>query len=202
MSQQCCDQRSLGKIILLNGTPRAGKSSIVSQIQETFPGIWVNLGVDCYMAMTPKHLLPGIGLRPGGERPDLEPAVETMYLALYAAIAAQSRMGVNVVADVGHHDWYQSLEPLFPRCLKLLEGLPVTVVGVECPLEEILKRREATGYPARDENGQVLEPIQRWQDWVHKNKTYHMVVDTARLSPEECAQQIYKAVFDSEPTTL
>ena len=58
-----------GKIIILNGTPRSGKSSIATVIQETFEGLWMNIGVDQFMQMTPQKYLPGIGLRPGGERP-------------------------------------------------------------------------------------------------------------------------------------
>ena len=33
-----------GQIIILNGAPRSGKSSIVTVIQETFDGVWLNLG--------------------------------------------------------------------------------------------------------------------------------------------------------------
>jgi len=53
--------------------------------------------------MTPEKYLPGIGLRPGGERPDLEPLIMTLYHAMYETIAAHSRLGLNVVVDVGHH---------------------------------------------------------------------------------------------------
>ena len=60
----------MGKIILLNGAPRSGKSSIAAVIQNTFPGIWINLGVDNYMKTIPQSLQPGIGLRPGGELPE------------------------------------------------------------------------------------------------------------------------------------
>ena len=37
---------SPGWIVVLNGPPRSGKSSIVDVIQETFDGPWLNLGVD------------------------------------------------------------------------------------------------------------------------------------------------------------
>ncbi len=57
--------QELGQIIILNGAPRSGKSSIVAVIQETFDGLWMNLGVDRFMQMTPARYLPGIGLRPG-----------------------------------------------------------------------------------------------------------------------------------------
>jgi chloramphenicol 3-O phosphotransferase len=73
-----------GQIIILNGAPRAGKSSIVIVIQDTFEGPWMNLGVDVYVRhITPDRCRPGIGLRPGGERPDLEPLIPIFYAALY-----------------------------------------------------------------------------------------------------------------------
>ena len=75
---------SPGRIVILNGTPRAGKSRIATAIQATIPGVWMNLGVDRFKAMTPDRYQPGIGLRPGGERPDLEPLVATLYRAMYA----------------------------------------------------------------------------------------------------------------------
>jgi chloramphenicol 3-O phosphotransferase len=33
-----------GQIVILNGAPRSGKSSIVEAIQDTFDGVWMNLG--------------------------------------------------------------------------------------------------------------------------------------------------------------
>lgn len=86
-----------GQIVILNGPPRAGKTSIAEAIQETFDGPWINLGVDAFMRMTPARFRPGIGLRPGGERPDLEPFVRAALAALYDSIAAHSRHGLNVV---------------------------------------------------------------------------------------------------------
>ena len=35
----------LGQIVILNGTPRSGKSSIAAAIQASFDGVWMNLGV-------------------------------------------------------------------------------------------------------------------------------------------------------------
>lgn len=42
-----------GQIIILNGAPRSGKSSIARAIQESFDGAWINLGVDSYEQITP-----------------------------------------------------------------------------------------------------------------------------------------------------
>ncbi|MDE2840107.1 MAG: chloramphenicol phosphotransferase, partial [Chloroflexota bacterium] len=96
-----------GQIIILNGAPRSGKSSIARVVLDTFAGVWVNLGVDGFKQLTSQRYSPGIGLRPGGElAATLEPLVPVLYAAMYESIAAHSRMGVNVVVDVGHHDAY------------------------------------------------------------------------------------------------
>ena len=180
-----------GQIVILNGAPRAGKSSIVAAIQETFEGVWMNLGVDRFMQMTPARYQPGIGLRPGGERPDLEPLIVTLYAALYDSIAAHSRLGLNVVAEFGHHDAYSVPRRILPDCARRLHGLPAFFVGVRCPVEVILARRQATGYyagPASDLP--ASDPVLRWQREVHIPGIYDLEVDTSVLSPAECAAVI------------
>jgi chloramphenicol 3-O phosphotransferase len=45
----------------------------VEVIQQTFDGAWMNLGVDVFSGyVTPPRYRPGMGLRPGGERPEIE----------------------------------------------------------------------------------------------------------------------------------
>jgi len=60
---------SPGRIVILNGAPRAGKSSIVTEIQETFDGAWMNLGVDVARAMTPPRCQPGATPASAARRP-------------------------------------------------------------------------------------------------------------------------------------
>ena len=182
-----------GQIIILNGAPRSGKSSIASTIQETFDGVWMNLGVDRSMQATPARYQPGIGLRPGGERPDLEPLVAVLYGALYDAIAAHSRLGLNVVVDVGHHDAYAVPQGILFDSARRLDGLPVLFVGVRCPIEVVMERRRNTGYNAPVPAGaldEVPAPVLRWQREVHIPGIYDLEVDTSILSPAECAEAI------------
>jgi chloramphenicol 3-O phosphotransferase len=183
--------QAIGQIIILNGAPRSGKSSIVAVIQDTFEGVWMNLGVDRYMQMTPTRYLPAIGLRPGGERPDIEPLVPILYRALYASIAAHSRLGLNVVVDVGHHDAYAISRGILPACARQLTGLPVLFVGVHCPIEIIMERRRATGWNSDSPADAPLpEPVRRWQQAVHSPGIYDLEVDTSLLSPQACAARI------------
>lgn len=187
-----------GRIVILNGAPRSGKSSIAAAVQDQLDGIWMNLGVDVFARhVTPARYRPGIGLRPGGERPDLEPFVVASYSAMYDSIAAHSRSGLNVVVDVGHHDAYSVRRNILSRCLERLEGLPVLLVGVRCPIEVVMDRRRASPagrYVVGSPDEPVPEPVRRWQREVHEPGIYDLEVDTSRLSPEACAARIRRCL--------
>jgi chloramphenicol 3-O phosphotransferase len=174
-----------GQIVILNGAPRSGKSSIAAQIQDSFDGVWLGLGVDAWAAVTPPRLRPGIGLRPGGERPDLEPEIQRLYAGLYEAVAANSRAGLNLVVDVGHHDAYSGPLGILPGCARRLAGLSVLFVGVRCPIEEIMRRRnaDATGRYVGGAQDHPPAPVRLWQSEVHKPGIYDLEVDAGMLSP-------------------
>ncbi len=201
------EQPEPGQIVILNGAPRAGKSSIVTVIQDTFEGIWMNLGVDLFGGhATPKSFRPGIGLRPGpgpsfgGDAPELEPLVPVLFAGVYESIAAHSRLGLNVVVDIGHHG---AIHPdVLGDCARRLAGLPVLFVGVRCPIDEILKRRRDSPpgrYVAGSPGGPVPPPVLLWQEEVHKPGIYDLEVDTSLLSPEECAEVIRKRLGEGPP---
>jgi chloramphenicol 3-O phosphotransferase len=179
-----------GQVVILNGAPRSGKSTIASAIQETFPGAWVNIGVDVARAMTPRELQPGIGLRPGEESHPVAAAVPVLYAALWASVAAHARLGLNVVADVGLYD-----VAIAQAAAQRLDGLPVLFVGVRCDVETIMQRRRSSGaqtYVVAPAGGPVPEPVLRWQNEVHAHWAYDVEVDTARHTPGECAAEIRK----------
>ena len=186
-----------GRIVILNGVPRSGKSSIVAVIQQDFPGPWMNLGVDVHaMQVTPPRYRPGIGLRPGGERPEVATLVPIFYAALYDSIAAHSRVGLNVVADVGHHAATPTGRAVLADSARRLAGLPVLFVGVRCPIEAIMQRRRA-GQAGREgvylsgpPEEPVPTPVLRWQDAAHAPGLYDLEVDSGTLSPQACADQI------------
>lgn len=200
-----------GQIVILNGAPRSGKSSIVAAMQESFSGIWMNIGVDVFVRhVTPPGLRPGIGLRPGGERRDLEAHLPRLYEAFYGAVAAHSRQGLNVVVDAVHHDAYTQPLNILKRLPGWLEGLPVMLVGVRCPIDIIMARRRAgqSGREGEYETGgqgdAVPEPVLRWQRHVHQPGVYDLEVDTSMLRPADCAEAIRQALAAglSRPTAL
>ena len=184
-----------GRIVILNGVPRSGKSTIARAMQDKLTGNWINLGVDVASMALPPALRPGIGLRPGGERPDLEPHIPSLYFALYDSIAAHARLGFDVVADLGHHDSYSRSLGILPDCARRLAGLGVLFVGVRCPLDVIMARRNADpqgGFYASGEG--VPEPVQRWQDAVHMPGIYDLELDTSLLDADQCVLEIANAL--------
>lgn len=184
-----------GRIVILNGAPRSGKSSIAAAMQASLPGNWINLGVDAQNRSLPDALMPGIGLRPGGERPDLEPMVVALYLALYDSIAAHARQGFDVVADLGHHDSYSTPLGILPACARRLADFDVLFAGVHCPIEVIMARRNADpqgGFYAAGSG--VPEPVRRWQEAVHVPGIYDLTVDTGTMTPEDCVAAIARAL--------
>ena|SRR3569833_402303 len=182
-----------GRVVLLNGAPRSGKSSIARALQAR--GDWMAFGVDAMMAMTPAHLQPGIGLRPGGERPDLEAFVQRSYGALFDTLRLFSHRGLDVVSDVGLHDNYSRPLGIMEMYRTALAGSPVLLVGVYCPIEAIMARRNADPQGGHYEAGDTVPPpVQRWQDTVHAGKRYDLRLDTSQLTPGQCAERIETAL--------
>lgn len=189
-----------GWIVVLNGAPRSGKSSIVAIVQETFEGVWMNLGVDVFARqVTPKRYQPGMGLRPGEEAHPLYSLQPALYAAFYGSIAAHSRAGLNVVADVGHHR-----RDILIDCARRLDGLPALLVGARCPVDVIMRRRNAST-PGAYATGTVDDPpapVRLWQTAVHDPGIYDLEVDTSVLTPEQCAAAIRQRLRDGPGTAF
>lgn len=185
-----------GILVVLNGAPRSGKTSIVREIQACLPGIWLNLGVDAWRSgVMPPAIQPGIGLRPGGERPDIEVHLPGLFIALYQSAVAHCRLGFNVVMDLGHHDSYSESLGILEACSAVACEETSYLVGVKCPLETTLERRRGASEEGRSyESSQAGEvppgPVTQWQEEVHKHGVYDLTLDTSVLSPQQCAEQI------------
>lgn len=196
---------SLGRVVLLNGAPRSGKSSIVAALQARSDAPWLNLGVDVFSRhVTPPRLRPGMGLRPGGgERPDIEALLPSLYAAFYDSVAAHSRHGFDVAVDVGHHDAYARPLAILEDAARRLDGLPAWLIGVSCPLEVIVERREGSPdgeyAPAHDAEGRIAASVLRWQEEVHRPGIYDLVVDTAENDPDRCAERILRHLEEGPP---
>ena len=109
-------------IVVLNGVPRSGKSSIARALQASSEEPWMNLGVDAFAHITPERFRPGIGLRPGGGRPDLEAHLPMLFDALYASVIALHRCGLLRCVQTQSKRFHPVYSPSFRK----LEGLIAT----------------------------------------------------------------------------
>jgi len=179
--------------VILNGPPRSGKSSIASAIRGLGPRAWVCLGVDASMSQLPEALRPGIGLRPGGGRPDLEELVVAQYQGLWESIAAHAQRGVDVVVDVGLHESFSKPRAIRRDAARRLAGMAILFVAVRCPLEVIWERR-ARSWGQSESEAALREAVQRWQVEVHEGLVYDLELDTSVLTPQECADLVLKRI--------
>ena len=131
-----------------------------------------------------------------------------LFDALYAAVRAWSSVGLNVVVDVGHHDDYSKPLGILSKVARGLRAWPAYLVGVRCPVEVIMARREAGAggdggrYVTSGPRGAVPDVVDRWERAVHDPGVYDLEVDTSTSTPEACAEAIGRRVESGPPTAL
>ena len=127
---------------------------------------------------------------------------------MYESVAAHSRAGLNVVVDVGHHEAHSVPLGTLTDAAGRLSGLPAFLIGVRCPVDVIMERRNAR-QPGREgmyEHGSADRPVPPqvalWQREVHIPGIYDLDVDTSVMSPSECAEAIRQRLAVGPPEAL
>jgi chloramphenicol 3-O phosphotransferase len=160
-----------GAILFLNGASSSGKSSIAKALQAMIEQPCFHLCIDDYLQALQKDLWA----RQEVVRREWCHIID----GFHAAAAAIARAGNLVIVD----DVLEAEPPWVENLLTLFEGLDVIFVGVHCPLSELEKRER--------ERGDRKRGMARLQfDQVHAQALYDVEVDTAELSPQECATMI------------
>ena len=181
-----------GRVILLNGSSSAGKTTLAHAIQRLSTRPIQHISLDQFRdGMCGRYR--GMNSKPGepGTRglnviPAPGPTTELSFgdvgqltlRGMRRAIAAFATVGIDVVADD------LLLEPSFlADYLVALDGLAVTFVGVRCPFAVVDERERAR--PGRFP-GTAKAHFER----VHVGCRYDVEVDTSELSPRQCAEAI------------
>jgi chloramphenicol 3-O phosphotransferase len=115
-------------------------------------------------------------------------------------VAAHARLGLDVAVDAGLHESYSRPRHVRADCARRLEGLPVLLVGVRCPIDVIWqRRRDSWGQDPDAADGLLRAAVQRWQDGVHAAMPYDLEVDTSESTPGECARRIAARLAEGPP---
>lgn len=179
-----------GTIIILNGTSSSGKTTLLKALQAGFDEPFLDMGIDRFIWMLPKRYLDRplwddvLGLAASAGQ-----SGHRLATAMHHAIATVARLGNHVVAD------HVLVEPAWVQeCAQLFSELPAWLIGVRCPLA-IVEQREA----ARKDR--TLGQARAQYNVVHAHTFYDVEVDTAHLSPAECAQQIQQTIQSGQAPT-
>lgn len=192
-----------GKIILLNGTSSAGKTSIVAALQQLLSEPYLNAGLDKFVGMLPPRYLDldaplwqdvfvqTAAQANGRLTPHIHPGPigSQIVSGMHHTIAALARNGNNIIAD---HSLY---EPHWlAECVHLFSEFSTLFVGILCPLEVAEAREQAR-------QDRMMGSARAMYPFVHAHGLYDLEVDTSQGSVLACAQKIQDHMQHGPPPT-
>lgn len=168
-----------GRIVIINGASSSGKSSVIKALQGMLADPYLEMGLDRFIWALPKRYLDRplwddvLGLADAAGATGHQ-----LVCGMHRAIRALSLAGWNVVADhvLVEAAWAADLD-------EVLAGLPLTVIGLQCPLAVLEEREQAR----RD---RTLGQAAKQYPVIHRYARYDLMLDTSVLSPAECAVKI------------
>ena len=169
-----------GRIIFLNGVTSSGKTSIVEALQDREDVFFYVVANDLFQEMVGERWL----------RRDYWKELAQVVLLMYKT--------AKLLSDEGHHVLIDGIlveRPQFDghlrRMLDILKDNPLDIVEVACPLEICRARNIARGDRYETQSGEQAALMAR-------DIPYTLRVETHLRTPEECAEQIIRALFGKE----
>jgi chloramphenicol 3-O phosphotransferase len=168
-----------GKIIILNGVPSAGKSTLAKTLQNQLSEPYFHMDVDVFCLMAPEKYSVN------------DYSLQWKFVSnMFQAVKLFSDMGFNLVVPV----CFLERGELYINCVTLLHDYTVLFVHVKCPAEELRRREKGRG------NRNVGDAEYTLSALVPKN-TYDVAVDTHKYSTEKCADMIIDRFNSQEEFT-
>jgi len=159
-----------GRVVLLNGPPSCGKTSLAVALQRTLAEPWFHLSLDDFRAGYPQERWIA----------DDGSLFEPIMLGYLGSLRQLALAGINLLAEAvmspNRRDLYADT----------FRGLPVVVVGVHCTYDEALRREQLR--PDR-QGGPMELPLEAFTA-VHSAMDYDLEVDTTAMSSESLARQL------------
>lgn len=162
-----------GRVILLNGTSSAGKSSLARALQDALETPWIFLSAD--------NVLGGYPFNHRGAA--AEAPWRPLGRLFYETVALFATSGVDVVAEQVFQNPVQLVD-----AVEVLHELPLWFVGVRCDLAEAERREAQRGDGTKP--GTARSQINK----VHAHDVYDIEVDTTTTSSSAAAHAIIRGL--------
>ena len=191
-----------GRVILLNGTSSSGKTTIIDALHPMMPGPCLRTGIDDFLDglgrrwievsehPAPPHPAQGwLAVVREGRLIEVRTGLlgQRLLAALYASVAAMTRSGVDVLVDDVIHE-----RATLETAVEQLDGVPVTFVGVRCPVEVAEQRERARG-------DRLPGGARAFHETVHAYVRYDFEVNSGERTAQECAAAIL-AYIEAHPS--
>ena len=166
-----------GQIIFLNGVTSSGKTSIVDALQAREDRFFYVVANDLFEQTIGERYL----------REDYWKHLSKVILLMYHTAKLFSDMGENVIID-GILVERLEIAPHYDQLKGILSDNPLHIVHVSCPIElceerNLLRQDRSTN--------QSVEQLALMAGDI----AYSLTVETDRHTPDECADQIVKALL-------
>lgn len=168
---------SKGRIIFLNGVTSSGKTSIVEALQDRDDCFFYVVANDLFEQMVGERFL----------REDYWTHLSRVIILMYHTAKMMSDMGHDVLID-GILVERPEIAPHYQQLLTILQGNPVSIVEVACPIEICRARNIARGdrYETQSEEQAAI---------MAQDVAYALRVETDRMTPRQCADAIVRALM-------
>lgn len=166
----------MGRIIFLNGVTSSGKTSIVEALQDRDDAYFYVVANDLFQEMVGKRFL----------RENYWAHLSRVILLMYRTARLYAELGHDVLID-GILVERPEIAPHYRQLMDIMEGMQMDIVEVYCPLEVCRQRNIARG--DRYEN-----QSQEQHAIMAEGICYSCRVETHLHTPEECAEQIMRAL--------
>lgn len=194
-----------GRVVILNGTSSAGKSTIAKlfcEARAALGDLWLPVAIDDFNAKLPEQWFSGgdfkgqfsqdgVRFEPagGGLQVRVGELGRRFYGAYHRTVGAIARAGFNVIVDEVAFD-----EATIVDWSAALRGLPVAWVAVRCD-PAVAQAREL-------ERGDRLPGLALGLSAVvHMHASYDLELDTTELSPDEACTRLTEMVTARSPRT-
>lgn len=161
----------------MNGVTSSGKTSIVESLQRREDVFFYVVANDLFQEMVGEEYL----------RKDYWKYLGEAILLMYHTAKLFSDMGHNVIID-GILVERPEIAPHYAQLKEILKDNPLDMVEVFCPLDVCRQRNISRGDRYESQSREQAEIMA-------EDIVYSCRVDSDRMTPDECADEIMKRLF-------